>query len=121
MLGFLKGIFSSGVMGSIERIATEAIETDKETAEAKALLVKALDPNAIMRRELSRFASFAYGFYLVSTVLLVITHSYGLGDPDNSQAAMEALTDLFAPITVSWTTILGASFGVNTLNVFKSK
>jgi hypothetical protein len=121
MLGFLKGIFSSGVMGSIERIATEAIETEKETAEAKALFVKTLDPNGIMRRELSRFASFAYGFYLVITVLLVISHSYGFGEPDNSQAAMEALTDLFGPITVSWTTIVGASFGVNGLNVFKSK
>lgn len=38
-MGFFSKLFGSGIVGSIERIASEAIETDTESAEAKALLV----------------------------------------------------------------------------------
>ena len=62
MLGVLGKIFGSGVMGNVERIASEWIETDMEKAEAQTLLIKTLDPNGIMRRELSRFACVAYGY-----------------------------------------------------------
>ena len=120
-MGFLSNLFSGGLIGSVERIATEFIETDKETAEAKALFVKTLDPNGKMRRDLSKFASWAYGFYLVSTTVLIFMHSFGLGDPDNSKAAMEAMTDLFTPITASWAGIVSASFGVNGVNSFKGR
>lgn len=113
ILGFLKG----GVVESIERIASEFIETDKESAEAKALFIKTLDPNGKMRRDLSRFASWAYAFYLVATTILIFCHSFGLGDPESSKAAIEAITGLFLPITGSWGAIVTASFGVNGLNV----
>ncbi len=121
MIAFFKGLFGSGVMGSIERIALEAIETDKEEAEAKSLFVKTLDPNGAMRRGLSKFASLAYGFYLVSTTVLIFMHSFSLGDPTQSKEAIEAMTGLFLPITTAWGTIVGASFGVNGLNVAKGK
>ncbi len=121
MLGFLGKLFSSGVVGSIERIASEAIETDKETAEAKALFVKTLDPNGIMRRELSRFACVAYGFYLTVTVILIFCHFFGWADPDNSKEAIDAITALFMPITGSWAAIVGASFGVNATNAIRNK
>lgn len=121
MLGFLTNLFSSGVVGSIERIASEAIETDKESAEAKALFVKTLDPNGMMRRELSRFASIAYGFYLFSTTVLIFMHSFDFGDPVQSQAAMQAMTGLFTPITTAWGSIVAASFGVNGMNSYKGK
>jgi len=119
MLGFLSSLFSSGIVGSIERIASEAIETDKETAEAKALFVKVLDPNGKMRRDLSRFASKAYGFYLVATTILIFMHSFGLGDVTQSQSAIDAMTDLFLPITTAWGSIVTASFGVNGVNSYK--
>ena len=118
-LGKLFG--GSGVIGSIERIASEAIQTDMETAEAKSLFIKTLDPNGIMRRELSKFACKAYGFYLISTTVLVIMHSFGIGVPDNSKEAIDAMTDLFMPITTAWGTIVAASFGVNATNSVKSK
>ena len=121
MIGFLKGLFSSGAIGAIERIASEAIETDKESAEAKALFVKTLDPNGAMRRQLSHFASVAYGFYLFATTTLIFCHSFGLGDPANSEAAINAITDLFVPITTAWGGIVGASFGVNGVNSAKGK
>lgn len=121
MLSFLAKIFSSGVVGSIERIASEAIETDKESAEAKSLFIKTLDPNGIMRRELSRFSCGAYGFYLVVTSLLILMHSFGLGDVEGSKAAVEAMTALFVPITTAWGTIVTASFGVNATNSIKGK
>lgn len=119
MLGFLSSLFGSGIVGSVERIASEAIETDKETAEAKALFVKVLDPNGKMRRDLSRFASSAYGFYLVATTILIFMHSFGVGDVTQSEAAINAMTDLFLPITTAWGSIVTASFGVNGVNSYK--
>ena len=121
MIGFIKGLFGSGIVGSIERIASEAIETDKESAEAKALWIKTLDPNGIMRRELSRFASKSYGFYLLVTSVLVMLHAFGVGNPSESQQAIEAMTSLFVPITTAWGTIVTASFGVNATNAIKGK
>lgn len=112
---------SGGVVNSIERIATEYIQTDKESAEAKSLLVKVLDPNGKMRRDLSKFASRAYGFYLVSTTILVFIHAYGVGDAGASKEAMGAMTSLFTPITASWAGIVSASFGVNLTNSVKNK
>lgn len=120
-----KGLFKifggSGIVGSIERIASEAIQTDTETAEAKALFVKTLDPNGMMRRDLSKFACTAYGFYLVATTALVIMHSFGWGEPTNSKEAIDAMTALFMPITTAWGTIVAASFGVNATNSIKAK
>ena len=121
MIGLLKGLFSSGVVGSIERIASEAIETDKESAEAKALFVKTLDPNGKMRRDLSRFASISYGFYLFATTILIALHSFAVGDPTQSREAIEAMTGLFTPITTAWGAIVSASFGVNATNTIKGK
>lgn len=119
MIGLIKGLFGSGIVGSIERIASEAIQTDQETAEAKSLFIKTLDPNGMMRRELSRFACRAYGFYLAAITVLSMMHAFGIGDPVGSKEAMNAMTELFLPITASWATIVGASFGVNATNSIK--
>ncbi len=124
MLGFLGKIFSSGVMGNVERIASEWIETDMEKAEAQTLLIKTLDPNGIMRRELSRFACVAYGYYLIVTSVLVLVTAFGPapavidGESLRTQAEIAAsmMTELFLPITTAWATIVGASFGVNAVN-----
>ena len=121
MFSFLTSLFSSGAVGAIERIASEAIETDKETAEAKALFIKTLDPNGMMRRELSRFACVAYGFYLLTTSVLIFVHSFDVGEPEQAKVAIEAMTGLFMPITTAWGTIVTASFGVNAANTAKSK
>ena len=121
MLGFLTSFLTGGGLGAIERIASEAIQTDKESAEAKALFVKTLDPNGKMRRDLSRFASLSYGFFLVSTTILIFLHSFAIGDPTQSQAAIDAMTELFLPITTAWGTIVTASFGVNATNTLKNK
>jgi len=130
MIGFFKGLFSSDVVGSIERIASEAIETDMESAEAKSLFIKTLDPNGMMRRELSRFACVIYGFYLASTTILIFIHAFSsdptaLGEAQvivsQSKQAIEAMTGLFLPITTAWGSIVTASFGVNGLNAHKGK
>lgn len=121
MLAFFSKLFSSGIVGSIERLASEAIETEKESAEAKALFIKTLDPNGLMRRELSRFASVAYGFYLFFTVVLIFMHSFEWGSVDQSKSAIEAMTGLFLPITTSWGAIVTASFGVNAVNASKQQ
>ncbi len=121
MLSFLGSLFSGGAMSAIERIASEAIETNMESAEAKSLFVKTLDPNGKMRRDLSRFASLSYGFFLVATTILIFMHSFGVGDPVESKAAIDAMTELFLPITTAWGAIVTASFGVNGINANKSQ
>lgn len=122
MIGFLTSLFSSGAVNAIERIASEAIETDKESAEAKALWIKTLDPNGLMRRELSRFACIAYGFYLTVTAVLIMVHSFGWGtNPEESKQAIDAMTALFTDVTTAWGIIVTASFGVNGVNSFKNK
>jgi len=120
-MGILSALLGGGLVGSIERIASEAIETDKESAEAKALFVKTLDPNGKMRRDLSRFASTAYGFYLVSTTVLIFMYNFGIGEPASSKGAIDAMTSLFTPITASWGAIVTASFGVNGINSHKGR
>ena len=118
---WLANLFGSGIIGSVERIASEFIQTDMESAEAKALMVKTLDPNGMMRRQLSSFSCKAYGFYLISTTVLIFMHSFGVGESVESMAAMEAMTELFLPITTAWGGIVGASFGVNATNSIKGK
>ena len=129
MLGVLGKIFGSGVMGNVERIASEWIETDMEKAEAQTLLIKTLDPNGIMRRELSRFACVAYGYYLLVTSILVFVTAFGPeptvvdGESLRTQAEVAAvmMTELFLPITTAWGGIVGASFGVNAVNSSKGQ
>jgi hypothetical protein len=120
-MGIITSLLGGGIVESVERLASEFIETDMESAEAKALMVKTLDPNGMMRRDLSRFASRAYAFYLAATVALIIMHFFGVGDAIASKEAMAAMEPLFLPITTSWGAIVTASFGVNATNSFKQK
>jgi hypothetical protein len=120
-MGFLASLFSGGIVGSVEKIASEFIETDLESAEAKALMIKTLDPNGKMRRDLSRFACRAYGFYLVSMVVLSMMVAFGYGDAEGATLATNMMKDLFLPITTAWAGIVGASFGVNGMNAHKGK
>ena len=114
-------ILTGGAVTSLENIASEWIETSHEEAEAKAVMIKALDPNGKMRRDLSRFASRAYAFYLVSMVAIGFMHVFGAGDPSAAKEAMSMLTELFLPITASWGAIVTASFGVNVTNSVKGR
>ncbi len=113
--------FTGGITKSIENIASEWIETDLESAEAKALMVKTLDPNGKMRRDLSKFACIMYAIYLVPTMILVLTASFGVGNVEGAGKAMSMLSELFLPITSAWGAIVGASFGVNGVNAHKQK
>jgi len=119
MWSSIASIFTGGVSSTIGDIAKEWIETDKESAEARAIMVKTLDPNGKMRRDLSIFASVAYGFYLIAATILVFLVSFGVGDVDGGRIALTEMTSLFLPITTSWGVIVTASFGVNYKNVNK--
>ena len=122
MMGFIAKLFGgSDIVGSIERVALEAIDTPEEKAEAKSLWIKTLDPNGLMRRNLSKFACSAYGWYLGISLILILSHAFGITDPQQSKQAIDAITELFLPITASWASIVGASFGVNAANTIKSK
>ena len=120
-MGILSSLFSGGVVGSVERIASEFIQTDMESAEAKALMIKTLDPNGLMRRDLSRFACSAYGFYLVAMVGLSFMVAFNIGDVMGAKDAAEMMVGLFLPITTSWAAIVSASFGVNAANSIKGR
>ena len=109
-------IFGGSVAKSIENIATEFIETDMESAEAKSLMVKTLDPNGLMRRDLSSRVTNLYTLYIVTTLILLICESFGIGDPIQIVTATTKVTDLFVPITTLFGVIVSASFGVNYAN-----
>ena len=133
MIGLLTSLFSGGLIGSLERTASEFIETNTEKAEAQTILIKALDPNGKMRRDLSRFACWAYGFYLVMTTVLIFLSTWGVGGElcnavddavvclSRADVAAGRMTELFVPITASWAGIVSASFGVNGVNSYKGK
>lgn len=121
MFSFIGKLLSGGAVSAIEKVALEYIETDKESAEAKAVMIKTLDPNGAMRREISAFTSKMYGFYLLATVILIFLYSFDLGDKEAMAEAVSAMTDLFMPITTAWGAIVGASFGVNMTNSMKGK
>ena len=95
------------------------IETDMESAEAKALFVRVLDPNGKMRRGISCFANKAFGGYLVVSGVLLLAHSFGLTNPVQSAEAIEGIKVLCLPVTSAWGVIVGASFGVNGMNIAK--
>ena len=120
-MGFLASLFSGGLVGSIESVAKEWITTDMESAEAKAVMIKAIDPNGKMRRDLSRFACLAYGFYLLAMVLLSFMVAFNVGDAGGAVTAAGMMQDLFLPITAAWSAIVGASFGVNATNSLKGR
>lgn len=120
-MGIISSLFSGGIVGSIEKLASEWIETDMETAEAKAVMVKAIDPNGKMRRDLSKFACLAYGFYLLAMVVLSFMVAFNVGDAGGAVTAAGMMQDLFLPITAAWSAIVGASFGVNGVNSFKGR
>ncbi|MCP3701098.1 MAG: hypothetical protein GY920_21775 [Aliivibrio sp.] len=121
MLDKVIGFFSGGAMSSIENIASEWIETKKETAEAETLMLKTLDPNGMMRRELSRKVSQLYGVYLITSLALLgiefFCVIFGV-DIDLEQLAVTTnkVTDLFLPISALFGAIVTASFGVNYAN-----
>lgn len=124
MLDLIKGIFSSG--NAIEKIASEWIETDMEKAEANAVMVKTLDPNGMMRRELSRRVATLYAIYLLTALLLLavefIAVMFDFNINFNQLATTtEKVKDLFLPISTLFGIIVTASFGVNYANVKQNK
>jgi hypothetical protein len=121
MFSFIKALFSGGAVKSIENIASEWIETDMESAEAKVLMVKTLDPNGLMRRDLSSRVTNLYTLYIVTALILLICESFDLGDAEAIAVATTKVTELFVPITTLFGVIVSASFGVNYANTKQGK
>ncbi len=132
MLDKIASFFSGSVVKSIENIATEWIETDMETAEAKSVMIKALDPNGKMRRDQSKNVGGMYKFYLISTaamILIELVYCVFMGDTLTKEdhvliaisSATSKMTELFVPITTLYGAIVTASFGVNFANVKAGK
>ena len=118
-MGVFTGVakfFTGGVTDVIGEVAKEWITTDKESAEAKAIMVKTLDPSGKMRRDISRNVAQMYMIYIYLTAMLVLLQSFGIGNKDGVALAITSLTDLFLPITGMFSSIVLASFGVNGVN-----
>ena len=113
-------LFTGGAVKSIENIASEWIETDLEKAEAKTLMLKTLDPNGLMRRNLSDRIITLYTIYILTMLVMLIAESFGLGPMNGDQLAVslatEKIVELFLPITGMVSVIVSASFGVNYQN-----
>ena len=118
IIAALKAIFTgSGAVKSIENIASEWITTDMESAEAKVLMVKVLDPNGLMRRDLSNRVATLYSIYLITALILLTLEFFGFGNSLAIEEVTTKLTDLFLPISTLFGLIVSASFGVNYANV----
>lgn len=111
----------ASAIGLAGDIGKEIIDTPLEKAQAQVLKLKELDPNGRMRRDLARFASKAYGFYLlvVSTLVLSLMFIDNPVQIESIRFAISEMTALFLPITGAWTAIVSASFGVNVSNNIK--
>lgn len=120
-MSWLTSLFSGGMVKSIENIASEWIETDMESAEAKVLMIKTLDPNGKMRRDLSKRVTDLYTVYIAVTLLLLGCEFFGFGDAAAMATATAKVTELFIPITGMFSMIIGASFGVNYANTKQPK
>ena len=120
MLGIIKSIFSGGAVKSVENIAKEWIETDMEQAEAKALMIKTLDPNGLMRRDMGQRVTDLYTLYLITALILLTLEFFGIKG-ESVPIATAKITELFGPITTLFGLILTASFGVNSMNSYKGK
>lgn len=127
MFGKIKSLFTGGITKSLENIATEWIETDKERAEAKTLIIQALDPNGKMRRDISLRVCNAYMIYLFIGGMLVFMQMVGLGSDiivegkkyNSVVYGVETFKALFADISTAFGIIVASSFGVNLTNVIK--
>ena len=98
MLKWLTG----GIAKSIENVASAWIETSVEKAEgnminaqAETLMLKTLDPNGKMRRDLSKFACIMYALYLVPTMIMVFMVAFGIGNDQGAKDATAMLTDYY--------------------------
>lgn len=116
-----KAVFGGGgTMNVIENIATEWIQTDSEKAEASTVMIKALDPNGLMRRRLSSRVTDLYTVYISVTLVLLICESFGISPEVDGvlsvSVATQKITELFLPITTLFGVIVSASFGVNYAN-----
>jgi len=116
MLGL--GWIGSLISGATE-ISKELIDTPLEKAQAQILKIQSLDPNGKMRRDLAKFASRAFGFYLLVVSMLVLSLIFKVENVEAIKFAISEMADLFIPITAAWTAIVSASFGVNITNNIK--
>lgn len=123
-MSIFSSMLAGGTVKSIERIASEWIETDLESAEAKVLMVKTLDPNGRMRVRISDRVTDLYTLYVLLLLLLLTLEFFGFGGVGGASpvaVATEKLNELFAPITVLFGAIVSASFGVNYVNTKHNK
>ncbi len=120
-MGILASLLGGGLISSVEKIATEAIQTDKEKADARAVLLKTIDPNGMLRRSITRFTCLAYGYYLFCCSIFAMMVAFGIGDSAGAEIAAGLFLDLFTPITTAFGTIITASFSVNGVNAYKGQ
>ena len=118
---FSKILSGSGIVKSVENIASEWITTDMESAEAKVLMVKTLDPNGLMRRQISITVTNLYVLYIFVSLFLLAFEFFGFGDAARTSEVTAKIVALFIPITSLFTVIVSASFGVNYANTKAGK
>ena len=110
----------SKVVTAVENVASEWIETNQEKAEAQALLLKAMDPNGMMRLEITRRVLSLYALYMIIMIILLGCEFFNFvpsgTNLEQMASATSKLQELFLPITSMVGVIVSASFGVNWQN-----
>ena len=116
---WLKDLLTGGLFSTIGNITKELVDTPLELAQARAIKLKAIDPNGKMRREITSGTMHLYKLYVYVMLILLLAQAFDLGDPIQILEAVNSMKDLFLPITTAFGTIMTASFGVNATNTIK--
>ncbi|NPA69343.1 MAG: hypothetical protein GXO26_00905 [Crenarchaeota archaeon] len=117
--GFVGSLFSGGKDSTLSTIATEMIDTVKEEAEAKSMVLKAIDPNGQMRLEISRKVTNMYIFFVFIMLVIITSSALHIGDTIITEEFVHAINTLFETISYAFIAIITASFSVHWSNNLK--
>ena len=115
-----------GVAKDIAKITDTLVTTDEERANARALILKAIDPNGIMRRQISFVVCLLYFIYNMTIFILTLCYALNFGtiaivegkEINLLHNAILSLTDMYQSISTIFGIIVAASFAVNGVNAY---
>ena len=128
----LKNLFGMGTADTFKALTglvDETFTSKEEKAEIKIQLLKAVDPNGQMRRQISGIVGVTWLFYNIALFVLVLCEAFALSPEvmHNGQMtlavsiAVQRIADLYLPVTTLFGSIVGVSFGVNGINAWQKK
>ena len=122
----LNKLLGGGIASAVENLGTEYLrreltqaEAEKISAEAKAVAIKAIDPNGNMRLKTTACVVYVWAGLIAAIALLILLQAAGIGEPEAITQARADMFELFAPVSALVSAVVLASYGVNAMNTHK--